>query len=176
MKTALIGLVVQLILLFVFLFNPTELNVGATFATLPPWALSIATILGNVTWLWGLLVFFVACIYTFATFYEGGRLLNNLVDEAIKQNKKTSKLMSTILLITSCIISIIGVGSGFWFVGISTLLANWSLMGYRTQYWKRKELGIFDDMEDAAIRTESESNALFGDFLEGKFRDITDDD
>jgi len=178
MKPAITGLIVQSLLLFIFLFDPTELNIGMTFLALPTWALSIATVLGNVTWLWGLLVLFVAIIYGFSTFYEGGRLLNDLIDEAIKKNHKSSKLLSTVLLITSSVISIIGIGSGFWFVGIATLSANWSLAGYRTEYWKRKDSSLFTDMEDTATddKTGTEFDDLFNDVIEGRFKNVTDDD
>jgi len=177
MKTTITGSVIQALLLFVFLFNPTELNIGATIVTLPPWALSISTILGNVTWLWGLLVLFVAIIYTFATIHNNGELLTQLVDAAITANIYTNKFMSDVLLTTSCIIAVIGLGSGFWFVGLTTLLANLSLMEYRKRYWQCKKRGVFDDMEAATKASESETefNDLFDDVIEGEFKNLKDD-
>lgn len=175
------GLLVQALMLFVFLFDPSELNAGASLLTLPDWAVYIAIILGNVTWVLGILLLFVAVIFTFSTYHEGGKNLETIIDEVIKKNKRSSKIMAHISLGVSYVIAIIGVGSGFWFVGLMSICANVSLNEFRRRYWNRIEANRFGGIDDTPTaaqetRDETEFGDLFKDFIDGKVTDVSDED
>ena len=120
------GVVVNVFLMFAVLFDPTELALGSQFVTLPGFAEVIATGLGNITWILGVMfMFFSAMLFLAMTTDDG-------MEGALAQAKKTGwkkfkpKWYSIPLLCLGLIGSLLALGSGFWFTGffwLTTVIA-----------------------------------------------------
>lgn len=121
-----IGTALYVGLLFAVFFDPTEAALGSLLVTLPPFALAFAEILGNVTWLIGLVYAAATAYFIWILVEEDNR--ENYVGKVIKNGnekglKKKWHFWLTRPLFT--ITALIAIGSGFWFTGFFWLIGLW---------------------------------------------------
>ncbi len=113
------------ILAFTFLWDTSGPALGATLITLPNFFMTFASMLGSAVWIVGTvaLIFAVFALLAVGAIHNGDISVEDYVsrvtDGGIDPNKEmkfgiTSK--------TAIVVSIVGILSGFYFTGISTLL------------------------------------------------------
>jgi len=114
----LLGTALYVGLLFAVFFDPTEAALGSSLVTLPQFALTTAEILGNVTWLIGLLYLFVTVLFVALLLDITPR--EEYVASVIKGGgakglkAKWHRFFSVPFFASMAVIAI---GSGFWFTG-----------------------------------------------------------
>ena len=122
----LIGTALYVSLIFAVLFDPTEAALGSSLIALPQFALATAEILGNVTWLIGLLYFFVTILFlallVFRDFREEYVALVVKGGAAKGFKAKWHRFFSVPFF---AIMAVIAIGSGFWFTGFFWLTGIW---------------------------------------------------
>ena len=125
--TKILGYSIMVMVLFAVLFDPTEMALGAKYVTLSASALTLAEVIGNFTWVFGVLYMVVA--------FGAGCVLftDEALDGALKDTSTFKALLpkwyKTLLSYVSIVASLITIGSGFWFVGVMWFLAMLMLKG-----------------------------------------------
>jgi len=142
MKHIITSIALQVVAIFTFMYDPSALNMGGSIHPLPNWLVGIATIFGNVMWIWGLLLMLLACIFTISSFVDDGAAVVQASHDSANETTITpsTQWLATLLLYTSGIVGIIGLGSGFWFTGIWWLIALVAMTKYRREFWKQVHL------------------------------------
>jgi hypothetical protein len=113
------------VMMFAVLFDPTEVALGLmVFPNISEWVTTLATIIGNVTWLFGLILL-VGIVYMTLVL-----LIDDLYDKIIKSIIMSGNITRFVnlsgwntfrlILFTTC--SLVAIGSGFWFVGLTWLI------------------------------------------------------
>lgn len=106
--------------------------------TLPSWSVALATMLGNALWVYGLWSLVTTISIAWLSL-EDQRQTLNITLQAVKDNKQlqhSHQWMSNVLVWTGGTISVVGIGSGFWFVGSVGLLSVVVLSNYRQLFWQ----------------------------------------
>lgn len=158
MKRIFTSIVIQTLLLFTFLFDPSALNIGGDIITIPPITTGLATILGNVTWVFGLICLLAVVVFAWLSLDDQQEKLDEVVSEAVSNAEMplSLKCIADVLVWTAAVIYGIGLGSGFWFVGSVGLIATMITTKYRRLFWeqmyeakkgKSKPNDIFDQLE-----------------------------
>ena len=110
--------VIYATMIFTVLFDPSELALGAQFITLPAFLSVMAEGLGNITWLVGILYLFITIIAV--VLLSADEAFDNMIakckaDESFKNYKM--KWRTIPMIIIGLIVSLVALGSGFWFTG-----------------------------------------------------------
>lgn len=137
MKSIVASVIIQTVLIFTFLFDPSSLNVGADLVVLPQVMVVIATLLGNVAWVYGAVCMFATVVFCTMRIPEFRVHRERVVTEAVAASQLTPnhKGMAGMLVVTGYIIFLIGVGSGFWFTGTFGLLTLMIMTPFRADVW-----------------------------------------
>lgn len=119
-----VGYIIFLLMAFAVFFDPTEMALGAKFITLPTGLLSIAEVLGNVTWVIGILYCLIA-IGSLMTLFNSEVYDETMVKAKangdIKHYRKKWFELPLFFIVMS--MAIVALGSGFWFTGSAWILA-----------------------------------------------------
>ena len=126
----LLGYGILAMVMFAVLFDPTEMALGSKYVELSAGWLSFAEVVGNFTWVFGIIYMLVILGAGAAIFSE--EALQKAIKEA--QDEKTFKAFrarwyKSIMSYVSMGLSLVAIGSGFWFVGITWLVAILMLKG-----------------------------------------------
>ena len=117
-----VGGVIYFALIFAILFDPSELNLGGEFVTLPGVALVIAEGLGNIAWLAGICYLFIGVIASTMMFSKTAlkdALEAGVTNGSIENYK--AKWHTWPMTISGIMFALIALGSGFWFTGFCWL-------------------------------------------------------
>lgn len=136
MKFILLPMTVQVLLLFIFLYDPNALNLGQRLWIIPQWGTNIASIMGNIVWLWGLRMIMV-CGNVITELLQGAANIRMIAQYTADSNPVwPDKLVYGPLTHSAYVLYVIGMASGFWFTGLMGILVLVSLTTFRHEFWK----------------------------------------
>lgn len=130
---------VMFLVLFAVFFDPTEMGLGNQFVTLPGWALTTAEVVGNATWLAGILYLFIAfgslmCLFSdkiYTEAYKAEKAKDTDFAKAVARQAKRKRWFELPKWLLFLSLAIIALGSGFWFTGsawVSSLILTRALL------------------------------------------------
>lgn len=147
-----LGYILLLLMTFTVFFDPSGAALGLhMFPSTPTGLITFAEILGNLAWLLGLFLLLIAGLLLVLLFNVEliEKLIKTSIETAIENNEpnitvntirdKYDNIMfpvlpwwKTSILVFSIIMSLLCIGSGFWFTGTAWLLGIITVKTYRT--------------------------------------------
>ena len=123
-----VSVTITSLIILAYLFDPTtSVSLGTSiFPTTPNVVLTLAEVVGNLVWILGIIAMFAIVVFSY----------NLVSDEAMASAAKREKdlppvlqstdptILSHIAMVGAVIMSLIGIGSGFWFTGTMYLLCT----------------------------------------------------
>lgn len=127
LKLQLIGYAITLSLLTVYLFDKDGAQLGLLLYQAPDTLVQFISVIGNVAWLLGL--FYLVMGIAIAIMYltdKTEELVRQAVDKNVEKGlpaKDIAKrsIFDYLAMSLGFVVSVIGIGSGFWFTGTSVL-------------------------------------------------------
>ena len=156
MKTFITNMIFYPLVYFIFLFDKDGAQLGLSFfpTTADGWILT-ASILGNVLWIFGVLFLLIAGML-FYMCVEDEFSEKILREKSPKELKKITKKPNMPLVAIAVFTAMFGVGSGFWFTGLSWLLLLVGAYSWRHVITKAYE----KHLEETGEKSESSEDDL----------------
>lgn len=132
-----LGYTILILVSFAVLFDPTEMALGSKYVELSAGWLSFAEVVGNVTWVAGVLYMIVAFGGAVIIFSE--EALNSSLKNVKSWKAYKPKWYGGLSMLFGIGMSLIALGSGFWFTGAMWLLALIMLKGMMSRFRSTKE-------------------------------------
>jgi len=134
LTTRLLNIFTLSIVCFIILFDIDGAQLGVEmWNNIPLWIITIASILGNIVWIFGALLMLVGVALLSIVVSDHDIMMKKSV-EALNTDEKVANLYRKdhVTTIISTMLALVALGSGFWFTGTGWLL---SIIGVTV--WKK---------------------------------------
>jgi len=136
----LLGYAIMALVLFTVFFDPTAMALGTKYVTLSASTLTVAEVVGNFTWIFGV-IYLLVVIGAGCVVFTDEALAGAIKTATEKDTLKAFRPVwyKTLLSYLSIGLSLVAIGSGFWFVGTTWFLAILMLKGMMARIRKTDE-------------------------------------